>query len=296
MILAMLVGAVGGTGLLLLAYTIAPPRVDLAAAVGRLDARRKAAPIPLTESPNWAQRIAVLAGSHLSGRGLIRVGMRENLALAGRTLEQHFVTKFAVALVGLLLPVGVAVVLAAAGLHVAMTAPLILSLALAVGFFFVPDLALAQAAEMRRKELRRALACYLDLVAMSLAGGRGVPEALSDAAQIGRGRGFDLLADSLAQARYSGTSTWEAFADLGNRTGVSELRDLGSALALVADDGAKIRDSLSARAATSRSRQLAEAQGDAEHASESIKNAHLLLGFAFLVFLAYPAIAAVMAI
>jgi len=295
-ILAMLIGAVGGAGLLLLALAVSPPRIDLAAAVGRLDARRVAAPIPIAESPTWAQRLVGRATTSMTGRGLVRTGTRENLALEGRTLEEHFVSKFAVALVGLLIPVGLVVVLAAAGLRVGTTVPVIVGLAMATGFFFVPDVALAQAADVRRKELRRALACYLDLVSMGLAGGRGVPEALSDAARIGRGRGFDLLSGALAHARYAGTSTWEAFADLGYRTGVTELRDLGSALALVADDGAKIRDSLSARAATSRSRQLAEAEGDAEHASESIKNAHLLLGFAFLVFLAYPAIAAVMAI
>jgi tight adherence protein C len=295
-ILAMLIGAVGGAGLLLLSYAISPPRVDLAAAVGRFDARRAAAPIPVAESPTWAQRVAGRAATHMIGRGLVRAGTRENLAVAGRTLEQHFVSKFAVALVGLLIPVGLAVVLTTAGLRINSTVPAIIGLAMAAGFFFVPDLALTQAADVRRKELRRALACYLDLVSMSLAGGRGVPEALSDSARIGRGRGFDLLSGALAHARYAGTSTWEAFADLGYRTGVTELRDLGSALALVADDGAKIRDSLSARAATSRARQLAEAEGDAERASESIKNAHLLLGFAFLVFLAYPAIAAVMAI
>ena len=39
-----------------------------------------------------------------------------------------------------------------------------------------------------------------------------------------------------------------------------------------------------------------EAEGAAERASSSITNAQLFLGFSFLLFLGYPAIAAVMAI
>lgn len=57
-----------------------------------------------------------------------------------------------------------------------------------------------------------------------------------------------------------------------------------------------MRESLRARASTARKRQLAEAEGSAEKASNSIQNAHLFLGFSFLLFLGYPAVAAVMAI
>lgn len=296
MIPAMLIGALTGLGLLLLVIAIIPPRTDLAAAVGRFDAQRAASPISASDSTNWFTITAGKVALWASNNGLVLKGLRENLSLVGKTLEQHFVSKLAVALIGLLIPTGAVLVLAASGINTGLLIPAFFGLSLAIAFSFLPDLSLAREAEKKRTELRRALSCYLDLVAMSLAGGRGVPEALADASRIGRGWGFDLIADALAHARYAGTSTWEAFSDLGTRVGVSELRDLGGALALVADDGAKIRDSLSSRAATARTRQLAESEGEAERASESIKNAHLMLGFAFLVFLAYPAVAAVMAI
>lgn len=296
MIGALVIGAAAGCGLLLLALAVVPPRTDLAAAVGRFDARRAATPIPVAESPGPVQQIAGRIAALAANHGLVLPGLRENLALVGRTLEQHFVSKLAAALVGLLIPSGVMVALASAGINTGFAIPAVVGIVMAVGFSFLPDLSLAHLAEERRTELRRALACYLDLVSMSLAGGRGVPEALADAARIGRGWGFDLIAGALAHARYVGLSRWEAFADLGEQMGVSELRDLGGALALVADDGAKIRDSLSSRAATSRARQLTEAEGAAERSSESIKNAHLMLGFGFLAFLAFPAVAAVMAV
>jgi hypothetical protein len=75
-----------------------------------------------------------------------------------------------------------------------------------------------------------------------------------------------------------------------------ELQDLGGALLLVADDGAKVRASLSARAATMRRRQLAEAEGEAAKADQTIQLAQVVLAFAFFLFLCFPAITAVMQI
>ena len=297
MIGALVVGATAGLGLLLAVWALVPPRSDLATAVGRFDARQShARSVASPGESTWSQRLGETLASIAVRRGFAAPGLRANLTLADRTLEQHMVKKVFVGLVGLLLPVAVLTVLASVGIDIGWTVPLIVAVMLAGGFSFLPDLSLRQVADDRRSELRRALACYLDLVSMSLAGGRGVPEALPDAARIGRGWAFDLIGSTLSRARYSGVSPWDALAELGEHTGVNELRDLGGALSLVADDGAKIRESLRARAATARARQLAESEGDAERGSETIRNAHLILGFAFLVFLAYPAVAAVMAL
>ena len=296
MIAALAVGATAGLGLLLAVWALVPPRLDLAAAVGRFDAQRAHSRLASDGEPLWRNRLGQTLASVAVDRGFVVPGLRANLALGDRSLEQHLVRKVLVGLVGLLLPAAVMAVVAAVGIEIGWTLPLIVAVVLAAGFSFLPDLSLKQVADARRHELRRALACYLDLVSMSLAGGRGVPEALPDAARIGRGWAFDLISDALDRARYSGVSPWDALAELGERVDVNELRDLGGALSLVADDGAKIRESLRARAATARARQLAESEGDAERGSESIRNVHLIFGFAFLVFLAYPAVAAVMAL
>lgn len=292
---AMALGAAFGLGVLFLWWALVPPRTDLAGAVADFAARpRSVAPVSTEFGP--MRRATSAVARALSDRGLFLADVRTSLAIVGRTLEAHVVRKLSVALVGALIPVLVTSAVVSAGMSPGLWAPAAASSVLAMGFFVLPDVALAREAEERRQELRVALACYLDLVSMSLAGGRGAPEALVEAARIGHSRGFDEIASTLTHARYSGTSLWSAFSDLGNRFGVSELSDLGGSLALVADDGAKIRESLRARAATARARQLAQSEGEAERSSESIRNAHLLLGFAFLVFLSYPAIAAVMAI
>ena len=65
---------------------------------------------------------------------------------------------------------------------------------------------------------------------------------------------------------------------------------MAAALALVADDGAKIRDSLAARAATLRRRELAEMEGRAGERSQSMLVAQMLIVLGYLLFLAYPAV------
>lgn len=137
--------------------------------------------------------------------------------------------------------------------------------------------------------MRRVIGAYLDLVAMNLAGGRGLPEALMAAAEVGDGWALRRVRSCLADARITGTSQWQALGQLGEELGVDELRDLAASLGLVADDGAKVRESLASRAETMRQRELAEIEGGAGEKSQSMLVAQLLLCAAFLVFLVFPA-------
>ena len=87
-----------------------------------------------------------------------------------------------------------------------------------------------------------------------------------------------------------------ALTELGNRIGVGELRDLGGLVQLVGRDGARVRATLTARAASMRRRELADAEGQAGQRDQSMLMAQVLIGFGFVVFLAYPAIVNLMAI
>ena len=138
------------------------------------------------------------------------------------------------------------------------------------------------------------LGAYLDLVAMNLAGGRGLPEALMSAAEVSDGWALRRIRDALTDARVTGISQWNALSRLGDELDVDELKDLGAALALVAEDGAKVRESLAARAETMRHRELSEIEGAAGAKSQSMLVAQMLLCAGFMVFLLYPAMARVM--
>ena len=87
---------------------------------------------------------------------------------------------------------------------------------------------------------------------------------------------------------------WAALGRLGDEVGLNELRDLSAALTLVADDGAKIRASLAARAATLRRRELAEMEGKAGQRSQSMLVAQMLIVLGYLLFLAYPAVSRIL--
>ena len=294
-----LLGAALGGALCLLLYALVPPRPQLATAVSRWE-RQRSRQVEVTttsvETTGRREQLGRWMAAVLAQRGITLGKLRTDLALAGKTLETHLARKAGYALIGLLLPSVFTAVLLAAGITPPLVLPAAGGLLLAVFFFWVPDLSAAQQAEQRRHELRRALSCYLDLVAMSLAGGRGVPEALPTSARIGTGWAFELLQDTLEHAKYVGTSPWAALAELGERTGMGELADLGGALLLVADDGAKVRSSLTARASTQRRRQLAEAEGAAEKADQSIQMAQVVLAVGFVLFLGYPAVVSVLAV
>lgn len=175
-------------------------------------------------------------------------------------------------------------------------APLVLAVAVGVGFWFLTDLDVHRQASRRRREFRRALSLYLDLVALEMAGSAAPAEALPNAARVGTGWPMVLLRDTLWRASLSGTDQWQALAELGERIGVGELRDLGTLVRLVDRDGARVRATLTTRATTMRRRELAEAEGLAGQKEQSMRLAQILIGFGFITFISYPAIATVMAL
>lgn len=299
MTFGLLLGAALGGSLCLLVFALVPPRPALASVVGRWERQRarQAAIVELdVDDTSWQGRFGRWLVAQLAHRGITLGKLRADLELTDYNLEGHLVRKVSYGLLGLLLPTILTVTMMAIGVTPPLTVPAVGGLALGALFFWVPDLSVVQAAEQRRHELRRALSCYLDLVAMSLAGGRGIPEALPTAARIGTGWAFELLRSTIDRARLVGDTPWAALADLGKRTGMQELQDLGGALMLVADDGAKVRQSLTARASTMRRRQLAEAEGAAVKADQSMEMAQVVLFIGFVLFLGFPAVVAVMGV
>ena len=110
------------------------------------------------------------------------------------------------------------------------------------------------------------------------------------AGDIGTGWAFWRIRDALTSARITGQTPWQALGALGDEVRIDELRDLAAALSLVAEDGAKVRESLVARAASLRRRELSDLQGQAGERSQSMLVAQLLLCAGFLLFLVFPVV------
>ena len=291
------VGALLGASVVFLLGRLMPLRPSPLVQLGQLDARHRgllpaqrsrpaAPPAPL----GWT-RLGQLLTSELNRRGFTYVTLRQNLALTGRDLDEVMGRKVLAAVAGLLLSLlAMTAFQLALGLPVPLGAPLPLALAAAAAFFFLPDYEVAKQATVRREDFRRALGAYLDLVALEMAGSSSAEAALTSAAKVGAGWPMALLRDTLYRASRSGRDQWTALTELGERIGVAELRDLGSLVRLVKADGARVRLTLSARAATMRRRELADEEGKAAERDVSMRLAQLVVGAGFLVFLAYPAI------
>jgi hypothetical protein len=126
-------------------------------------------------------------------------------------------------------------------------------------------------------------------VALEMAGYAAAEAALPQAARRGGTWSMLLIRDTLLRARLSGEDSWDALTELGQRIGVSDLRELGSLIKNVADDGARVRQTLSARAASMRRARMASEEGAAAERNQSMRLAQLLIAFGFMLFVGYPA-------
>lgn len=301
--MALLAGAVVGLGCFLLFIALFPRRPGLSARLAALDATRDGGPprpsapaVPSTENLTGLRaRIGRSVAAFYAARGWEQRSVRADLAILGRSFEGFMATKCLLAASALLFIPFLAGYFVIMEFVVPITVPVWVGLLFAAIFFMLPDLQLKQDAAARRRDFRHAVSAFLDLVAMNLAGGRGVPEALNAAASVGEGWAMWRIRDALSNARITGLTPWQALGELGDEVNVNELRDMASALALVADDGAKVRQSLSARAASMRRKQLADIEGKAGERSQSMLVAQLLLCSGFLVFLTFPAVMRVLA-
>jgi tight adherence protein C len=288
-----LCGAGIGLGLVRIGWLLAPRRVDMVGAARRWEAARATAVVHSPRGmgrPNLQIRLGRMLAVRLGRHGIQLQQVRQDLAMVNRDLEGFLVATALKSFAGLVLPSALFALLASAGTSPPTSAPLVFGLILGVGMIFASVEQLHREANDRRDELRRTLSTYLDLVAMAMAGGRGHPEALPMAAQIGSGWTFELLEDTVVGARDAGTTPWAALGELGRRCDISELRDLAVAVSLVADNGARVRETLMARAESLRQSRITAAQEDAKKRSDSIEWNQLVIAGGFVLWLFYPTV------
>lgn len=288
----MAAGALVGAGVFLLARgLLAPPPPRLSP---RLAALYRP---PATEGldhlrgrwQSWALRALAAAGAETPS-------LRADLEVCGMGLERHAMAKLAFAVAGASAPVAVAAVWGAAGVAVPAGAVVLVAALGAAGGFVAPDALVARRAARRRRDLRYALAAFLDLVVIVLASGGGVETALRDAAGAGSGWAFEELRRALEVARLGRSSPWRALAGLGERVGSGELVELAASVELAGTSGARVRESLRARAVSARDHELAESEAEALAASERMGAPMVAMFVGLVLLIGYPAMATVMAL
>ena len=225
---------------------------------------------PFTSRPAWtnvAQSLAITSTplDQLASQVLVCAG----LGLVGSPIAW-----LGLQTVGMSLPVGALV----------MLTPLI-----ALGGALLPVASLLRRARHRRRHFRVVVGCFVDLVVLELAGGTGIEGALFSASQASPDWAAQHMARSLLTARDSGSSSWSALAALGKEVGVPELVELSTSLQLAGTEGARIRQSLQARAASLRRHEQADEESAANAMTERLFVPGALLLIGFLCFVGYPA-------
>jgi Flp pilus assembly protein TadB len=227
----------------------------------------------------------------MAGSRLALGGREADLRVTGRSLARHAFDKAAAGVATATLPLLAAAAAASGGVSVPLPLVALAAAGGAVAGFAVPDFTLKEEAARRRQEFRFALASYLELVVVVVAAGGGTETALFDAASAGEGWVYDELRSALGPCRLTGEAPWDALAALGRELGVPQLVELAATITLAGEHGAKVRDSLRAKAQSLRHHQQSEVLAEAESATEKMAVPVVELLFAFLLFVAYPAVA-----
>ena len=158
-------GAVTGGLLFALLSRLRPPQPSPLVQLARFDAGRDAtlpepswAPAERADTRSDGGALGHLIAHVLARRGIACTGLRQDLALTGRSFEATLARKVILFLAGFLLSlVTVAALRIAAGFDLPTGSPLLIALLVGAGFFLLPDLDARTQANRRRRDLRRAL-------------------------------------------------------------------------------------------------------------------------------------------
>jgi hypothetical protein len=212
----------------------------------------------------------------------------QDLRLLGQDPTDWLASKVSCGFIGLALVPVLSGLLALGGRSLSWTIPVGGTLLLGAAMFFLPDLVTRVNAKEKRADFRHALTSYLDLVALERGAGAAPTEALEAAAEVGHGWAFERISGALEQARRASLPPWDGLAALADEIGITELADLAEIAGVAGQEGARILQTLSARAESMRAEALAEAKAQAGARSTTMVLPIALLAGGFLVLLIFP--------
>lgn len=287
---AILVGLLAGTGVLLVATGLAPAPPPLARELANLRQRPFTASAGLdSQQRSPLERLGRLVANVGTAQRMSQT-LASDLRVTDTTVAGHLGAVMVATGAGLFGPAFLAAVLWTVGLDVGVVRPLWAGLVTAALGFLYPGVRLRSKAAERRRSFRHSLSAFLDVVAISLAGGRGVDTALRDGAEAGHEWSFLMIQTALFEARLAGDPPWAGLARLGAGIAVPELEELAASAALAGSEGAPVRASLAAKGRAMRHRGLTEVEAAANSASETMSLPVVLLMVGFVIFLGFPAV------
>jgi hypothetical protein len=291
-IIAIFLGALTGIACLGLAQGVraVPPSLDsIAATVNRPLPGRPPSPGASGMVQRSSRALVVWTESTSLSTRPWWTALKPSLAITGVSMESLASRVLVWAGIGLLGPPLLWLAAQSAGLALSPEIPVLLALATVPTGICLPVASVVSRARDRRRHFRIVIGSFVDIVVLSLAGGVGIDGSLYAASQVSTDWAARSMARALARARDSGQSPWSALGRLGEEIGVSELIELSTTLELAGTEGARIRQSLSARAVSLRRHEQADAESASNAMTERLFLPGALLLVGFLLFIGYPA-------
>ena len=273
-------GILAGLGCWLAVSELRPAGPSLRAAIDRLDGD--------AATTGRTMPLRVRTGRAVSRAAPWLPVPSADLRLLGQDPAEWWATKVSFGILGLALVPVLAGLLALGGRTFPLTVPVAGTLALGAAMFFAPDVVSRVNAAEKRTDFRHALTSYLDLVALERGAGAAPTEALEAAAEVGRGWAFERIGAALNEARKASRPPWDGLAGLAEDIGITELADLAEIAGVAGQEGARILDTLSARAESMRAEALAATKAKAGSRSTTMVLPIAMLAGGFLVLLIFP--------
>jgi len=292
-----LCGVVGSAGLVLLLRGLVPRSVPFAVAYDRFHQplTRKVVIDHVSDGGMFGD-LGALTGPRsydlLSRWGYDFASRTSDLRILRISEAQFAFRKLALGLTCSVVPVLMYGLSTALGLSLpAVLSVLFAIVGLAFGFF-LPDFDLKQKAEEAREDHVTALSAYLELTRALIASHMSPESALTTAANQGTGPAFEEYQAACLGVVTTKQPIHSIFDQLGEDLGIPELRDLAGSLALASEKGASVDDALEAKSLMLTNAQMLNERSEANSATARMSAPLALLGLTFTVFLALPAIAA----
>lgn len=273
-------GAGFGLGVFLAGNELRPASPALGAALARL--QPPAGSVREVQTSTVAGRVA---------HRMPRIIPATDLRLLGRTPDEFVTSLTAATLIGLALPSVLLGLLALAGRGIGISIPVGAALGFAALLIVIVYRDIAYKATAARRDCRRAVCTFIDLVALQRAAGRGTEESLNRAASKGSGWVFGRIRRTLLRAELEVTTPWDGLKALGSDLGVSELSDIGDIMQAAGVAGAQVYRTLRARATSLRAQIRADELSRAELRTTQLEIPGALLLIVLMLLALYPFIA-----
>jgi Flp pilus assembly protein TadB len=289
--LAVLGGLTAGAGATVVLAQLLPASPHLGDALTRLSTQQRPPAAPT--ATGFQDRIGQAVHRRADTIPFLRVPDRD-LALLRIRIDHWLGEKALLALIGLFFPALASLIFTLAGISLPVVIPAVAGPILALVLWLLPDLTLKSRATAAREEFARAVAAYIEIVALERLGGSGITQALESAATVADSWAIVRIRQELTRSQLAGTPPWLGLNRLAEELGVPELRDVADIMRLAGEEGAQVYEALRARGRSLRTQLLTAEHARANAASDTMVIPTAASAIVFLIIIAAPVLYRVM--